>query len=125
MNKLKAGYAKLDITGFMGMWVSGYFRPRYAKGVIDPLCISATAFSDGENTAVLVCADLVGIYGGEGMGFAEMLAEKAAKENGLPKGSVFFQMTHTHTGPLLFHSDKFTQYDLFFERRLIDVVAMS
>ncbi len=44
MEKLKAGFAKLDITGFMGMFLSGYFRPRYAKGVIDPLTVNAAAF---------------------------------------------------------------------------------
>ena len=132
MEKLKAGFAKLDITGFMGMFVSGYFRPRYAKGVIDPLMINAAAFSDGENTAVLVSADLLGIYGGEGVGHADWLADEVAEKNGLPKGSVYFHMTHTHTGPNVWSCKEKegtengpTQYDLFVKRRLEDVVGMA
>ena len=41
-------------VGF-GIFVSGYYRGRNATGVVDPLYITAVAFSDEETTAVVIC----------------------------------------------------------------------
>ena len=124
MGNLKAGFAKLDITGFRGQFVSGYYRGRNAKGVIDPLYITAVAFSDGENTAVLISSDLLGMYGAT-MGQSDRVANEAAVANGLPEGSVFFHMTHTHTGPGVGFGDDLSEYEVFLKHRIEDVIAIA
>ncbi|MBO4501804.1 MAG: hypothetical protein J5760_06125, partial [Clostridia bacterium] len=72
-----------------------------------------------------ISADLLGMYGGEGLGHADRISKLIAEKNDLPEGSVFFHMTHTHTGPDVFSGKEPTQYDSFVERRLIDVVSMA
>ena len=44
---LKAGFARGEITPPMGVSVQGYFEPRTAKGILDPLLATAVAFDDG------------------------------------------------------------------------------
>ena len=46
---LKAGFARVDITPPFGVSVQGYFEPRTAKGVLDPLLATAVAFDDGRD----------------------------------------------------------------------------
>ena len=58
---LKAGFARLDVTPPMGSYISGYFKARYAKGVLDPIQLNALAFSDGETTALIIISDLIGV----------------------------------------------------------------
>ena len=52
-----AGFARLDITPPLGIPLTGYYRSRYADGVLDPLEINALAVSDGEKKAVLLRLD--------------------------------------------------------------------
>ena len=58
---LKAGFARLDITLPLGTGMAGYFAPRPAEGVRDPLSLNAIAFSDGNETAVIITVDALGI----------------------------------------------------------------
>ena len=37
MNNLKAGFARVNITPSMGIPISGYFKERFAEGVLDDL----------------------------------------------------------------------------------------
>ena len=61
MNKLYAGFGRVNITPMMGIPVSGYFIPRYADGVLDELEINALALACGDTKVVLLSADNVGI----------------------------------------------------------------
>ena len=47
MNKLHAGFGKVDITPAMGIAVQGYYIPRFADGVLDELEIKALALEIG------------------------------------------------------------------------------
>ena len=58
---LKAGFSRLDVTPPLGSYLAGYFHDRYAKGILDPIELNAIAVSDGENTALIITADLLGI----------------------------------------------------------------
>ena len=91
-----AGFARADITPPLGVPVVGYFEERFAKKILDPLEASALAVSDGENTAVLIAADLLGI---EGTAFSSALRSRIASAAGIADNAVFLHCTHTHTGP--------------------------
>ena len=93
---LRAGFARVDITPPLGTPMVGYFESRYAKGVLDNLEAQALALSDGERTAVLIAADLLGI---EGVAFSGELRRRIATAVGIPPEAVYVHCTHTHTGP--------------------------
>ncbi|MBQ9985507.1 MAG: neutral/alkaline non-lysosomal ceramidase N-terminal domain-containing protein [Oscillospiraceae bacterium] len=92
---LKAGFARVDITPPLGVSVQGYFEPRYADGVLDPLLATAVAFDDGERRAVVMSVDLIGMN----QIFQAKIRETIMKENDLPENAIFIACTHTHLGP--------------------------
>ncbi|NLD88203.1 MAG: hypothetical protein GX633_08110 [Clostridiales bacterium] len=92
---MKAGFARLDVTPPFGARISGYFGERIADGIITPLEANAVAFSDGENTAVIISLDIIGICQKE----MDIIRKRCAENNGIPYEAVFIACTHTHTGP--------------------------
>ena len=97
MGPLKAGFARIDITPPLGTRVVGYYRVRYAEGILDPLLATAVAVSDGENTAVIMSLDLIGID----QVTVDRIREGAAEACGIAKEAVFVACTHTHLGPIV------------------------
>ena len=84
--EFKAGFARVDITPPLGTPIVGYFEERRAKGVLDNLEANALAISDGERTAVLIAADLLGI---EGVAFNAALRGRIAAAAGVPADAVY------------------------------------
>lgn len=118
MNQYTIGFARLDITPPMGVPLGGSWEKRYARGVHDPLMINAIAFGDGEKSAVLLVADLLGIYGVRGYQWPVQLEQDLE----LPEHSVILCSTHTHTGPSIGADE---QYDNWLYRRLKDAAAIA
>ena len=56
---LKAGFSRVDMTPPLGSPMAGYFEYREAEGILDPLELNAIAVSDGENTILVVTADIL------------------------------------------------------------------
>lgn len=94
---IKAGFSRLCINPPLGTPLSGYYEPRYNSGVLDPLFVSAAAFSDGDKKAVIITLDLCMITTAQ----SDSYREAAAKACEIPKESVFLTCTHTHTGPMI------------------------
>lgn len=92
---MKAGYARCDITPPLGVSVEGYYEPRTAKGVLDPLMATAVAFDDGQNKAVVISVDVIGMN----MAFMSILRAEVAKSANIGIDGVFICCTHTHLGP--------------------------
>ena len=61
MNLLQAGFSRVDITPMLGIGLHGYYKPRYAEGVLDPLEINALALACGDERAVLLSIDHCGM----------------------------------------------------------------
>ncbi len=126
----KAGFARVDITPSLGTPIVGYFEERRAKGILDNLEANALAVSDGERTAVLVAADLLGI---EGVAFNAAVRRRIAATAGVAEDAVYIHATHTHTGPGagkagagrtdLFDGTDF--YNEFLSARLADVARLA
>ena len=97
MNRLLAGFGRVNITPMMGIFIEGYFKTRHADGVLDELEANALAFSDGEKRALLLTVDNCG------GSFRVMSRLRAAisEKTGGPAEAVFIHSTHTHTGPSL------------------------
>ncbi len=97
MNKLYAGFARVNITPVMGIGLAGYYKPRFAEGVLDELEINALALACGEEKAVLLSVDHCGIT-------REIIADfikHISEVTGIAAESVYIHATHTHTAPFL------------------------
>ena len=61
VNKLYAGFARVNVTPMMGIGLAGYYQIRLADGVLDELEINALALSCGDNKVVLLSMDHLGM----------------------------------------------------------------
>lgn len=116
MSILKAGFSRVEITPEMGVPISGYYVPRQVEGVLDPLFVNGLAFTDGENTTILLVCDLLGLYGS-----APIAQELVAAEMGIPKEAVFITNTHTHTGGNAVYGPYFE----FLKPRLVEAAKLA
>ena len=97
MGNLKAGFARVDITPALGTRVVGYYRVRLAEGILDPLLATAVAVNDGENTAIIMSIDNLGIN----QVTTDLIRRGVEKKWGIPYEAVFICCTHTHLGPAI------------------------
>jgi neutral ceramidase len=95
---LNAGVAVADITPPPEYRMSGYFSERVSTGTHDPLNAKALYLSQGNEQAVLVFCDLVGIP----LELSSQVRETASDKTGIPQANILIAATHSHTGPLYF-----------------------
>jgi len=95
--EFKAGFARVDITPPLGVYMPGYYKLRYAKQVLDPLQINMVAFSDGKTTA------LVAQYDTEALSdlVADRMRDAIVKATGVPRDAILLHASHTHDGGFL------------------------
>jgi hypothetical protein len=91
---LKAGWGTAKITPPVGTPLAGYSarNGKPSTGVHDELYVKAVAFSDGEDTAVVVGADMLLVP----PNVANAVREAVAKETPLTANNIFFTASHTH-----------------------------
>ena len=94
-NNLYAGFARVDATPMMDISIAGYYKPRFAEGVLDELHVSALAIKSGDNTVVMLNLDHCGIH----LDFMPGIKEAVMKSTGLPSEAIFVHATHSHTAP--------------------------
>jgi len=96
MGNLKAGVARVDVTPPVGIHLGGFAgRIGPSQGVHDPLYAKALALSDGDETAILVVADILSLP----RDLVEGVRASIQGITGVGKGGVMVAATHTHSGP--------------------------
>lgn len=98
--ELKAGIAVTDITPPIGYRMSGYFHERLSTGVSNPLQAKALVLEQGGEKLAMVACDIIGIP----REVSDRARKDAAKQTGIPAGSILIHATHSHTGPLYWGS---------------------
>jgi len=93
MHTFKAGFARVDITPPLGIAINGYFIPRKAEKVLDPLQVNALALCSGETKTVLLTVDNLGIA----QALLQPMLAAVCKAAGLPEEAVYIHATHSHT----------------------------
>jgi hypothetical protein len=95
--EFKVGFSRVDITPPLGSFMPGYYKPRYAKSVLDPLQINMVAFSDGKTIALLAQYDTEAI--------SDLVANKMrdaiVKATGVARDAILLHASHTHDGGYL------------------------
>ena len=61
MNKLQAGFSRVDVTPELGISINGYFVPRKAEKILDPLEVNCIALGCGAEKVLLMAIDNLGI----------------------------------------------------------------
>lgn len=95
----QAGLAKVVITPERAVWMAGYAaRNKPSQGKEHELYAKALAITDARgNRVVLVTTDLLGLP----RAFTSEISEHANKSYGLKRAQIFFNSSHTHSGPVL------------------------
>ena len=93
---MKIGFSQIDITPIMG-FMPGNFEAFYALGAHYSLCANAVAFSENENTVIIVSAEVL-LFTNRS---ADYIRTKISEATGVPFDHIMVAATHTHTGPSL------------------------
>ena len=95
--RLRAGWGQAKLQPPAGTPLAGYGgrNGRPSQGVHDDLLAQAVAISDGEDTAVLVGADLLVIP----PDMAVAVRQGLSRETPLQADDILFSASHTHSGP--------------------------
>lgn len=90
----KAGFARVDITPPLGVFMPGYYQDRYATKVLDPLEINMVALSGGATTALVAQVDTEALSGVT----AGLMRDAVTAATGVPRDAILLHATHTHDG---------------------------
>ena len=123
MSNLKAGFARVNINPPMGIFVSGYFKDRFADGILDDLEANALAISLDGKTQLMINVDVAGIK----QEISAEYRERISNATSVPTGNIFISCTHTHTGPEVNHEQRplVLEYREFLGKRLADVALFA
>ncbi len=95
----QAGTAAVDISPAEPIWLAGYAaRTKPSESVRQPIHVKALALKDDVGAlAVAVTIDTVGIR----REMADPIASRAARQFGIPRDRILFNVSHTHSAPLV------------------------
>jgi neutral ceramidase len=97
MGKLKAGAARVNITPYVGINLSGFGnRTKESAGIHDDLYAKAVVLDDGSMKIGMVSCDLLNLDESS----IASIREKANKLTGIDVENIMVSTTHTHSGPL-------------------------
>lgn len=89
----QAGFSRIDVTPPFGSPLAGYSKKREADHILDPIELNCVAFSDGENTGVVITADFTSVRENA----STFIRNKIAQRCNIPADFVFMQALHQHT----------------------------
>ena len=94
----RVGIARTDITPAKLLWMRGYSARKHpAEGTLHPLWAKALVIEDRHRgRAVIVTADLVGIY----RPMADAVGARVHKRTGIERERIVLSASHTHCGPV-------------------------
>ena len=124
MHTLQAGFARVDVTPMLGIGLAGYYVPRKAEGILDPLQINALALCCDQDKVVLMSIDHCGIV----KEVLKPMIDGICAVTGLPREAVYIHSTHTHTGPFLNYNPTDPleiEYAQFVTRKFADAAKLA
>lgn len=94
---LQAGYARESIMPEKPVGLSGYgnAETRLSTGFLDYIYTTCIAFTEGEDTILMLMGDL----GGLGNAQTQKLREQVSAATGVPTENITFSSSHSHSAP--------------------------
>ncbi len=124
MGALKVGFSRVNVTPHLGIRICGYYKDRFAEGVLDELEANAIAFEKDGVKAVMMCVDHLGLN----QKILSKARKAVAEATGLAIENVFVSATHTHTGPeaALEHEEKnIVEYTEYLSKKIVDAAVLA
>ena len=118
MQTYSVGFARLDITPLLGVRMVDLGKDVCGTGVLEPLHVTALAFGDGEQGALMLSLDTHQVSSP----YSEQWPPRIAEALGLNADSVFFCCSHSHPTPCV-NADE--EYAAWLYRRMVDAGAMA
>ena len=121
---MKAGFSRVDITPVMGIGIAGYYKPRFAEGVLDPLEVNALSISVEDKIVLMISIDHCGIT----MDVVDVYKDLIVERTGIDKNAIVICTTHTHTAPFIkkVSDDKLIQeYFEFVGKKVTDAAQFA
>ncbi len=96
-SEISAGTARVNITPAIPIPMSGYrSRTKPFDGIHDSIYARAIVFSDGENKAAVLSAEIIGFSNS----FCEETASLIEQEVGIKRENILLSVVHNHSGPV-------------------------
>lgn len=114
MNKLKIGWAEIDITPDKKASLIGQFAERISEYVEKPITATALAIEAGGDQAVIVSVDINGVS----YNLVEKVRENLKVNSvGLDPTKTIYAAIHTHTAPTYPRYNRTAEYGMFMTHR--------
>lgn len=93
----QAGFGRVDMTPDFSLGLSGFdnAETRRSTGVKDRIYMTCIALSDGEETVLMITADILGLNDA----LVERIRTPVYLGTGVPMENIFVGATHTHSAP--------------------------
>lgn len=124
MNKLYAGFGRINITPMLGIGLCGYYKTRIADGILDELEINALALSCEDKKVLLISVDHCGIVEEITTEYRKHISEVTQ----VPMAAIYIHSTHTHTAPYLNKDSEDVleqEYYQYVYRKIADVAQLA
>ncbi|NLZ63196.1 MAG: hypothetical protein GX902_05255 [Lentisphaerae bacterium] len=89
------GWSRRDVSTDQPVGIRGQFYLRLSEKVKDPVMVTALTLDNGEDAAIFLSIDGVGIQADIVRRIREAVRQK---DSGLPSEKIIFNVTHAHTG---------------------------
>ena len=128
MSNFKVGFSSVNIDPELGIGISGYYVPRFAKGILDSIEVTGLAVSSDGTDVIMLSVDNCLID----KDIDDTIAAGVEARIGVPAYNVIVTATHTHTAPLLkktsaFEADitKIDNYRVFMIEKCIEAAVLA
>jgi hypothetical protein len=124
MNKLQAGFSRVDVTPPLGIAINGYFVPRNAEKILDALEVNCVALGCGQEKVLLMSVDNLGIA----QKLLLPMRQAIREATGLPLEAIYVHATHSHTAgaitPML-ENEENLEYREFVQAKLVEAALLA
>jgi len=96
-NKFSVGYGRLAINPPKGIGLGGFgnTNSRLSETVLDDICVTCTALSDGKKTVLMYSVDFLGVS----LNNYKVISAWVEENLSIPAENVFITATHNHSAP--------------------------
>ena len=128
MNKLKVGFATVNVAPPLGIPIQGYYIPRHAKGFLDDPVVDVLVLECDDNRVAMISIPVCTFP----KALSDPWMEQIEAVTGIAKSNIFLSATHTHTGGGVRPNGKgdaeeemITAYRDFMGQRVVDAVKLA